>query len=58
MFRFADAYRDEIIAFADTIAHGSAPTVNHHDALAAFRVAIACQLSATEGRPVELSETD
>ncbi|MDW3178829.1 MAG: Gfo/Idh/MocA family oxidoreductase [Acidimicrobiia bacterium] len=56
MFRFADAYRDEIIAFADTVANGTPPTVDHHDALAAFRVAYACQRSATEGRPVDLTE--
>jgi len=56
MFRFAEAYRDEIIAFADTITNGTTPTVNHHDALAAFRVAIACQQSATERRPIELTE--
>jgi myo-inositol 2-dehydrogenase/D-chiro-inositol 1-dehydrogenase len=56
MFRFADAYRDEIIAFADTVANATTPIVNHHDALAAFRVAIACQRSATEARSVELTE--
>jgi len=56
MFRFADAYRNEIAAFADTVAAGTKPSVDHHDALAAFRVATACQISATEGRPVQLSE--
>ena len=55
-FRFPDAYRNEIIAFANTVANGTAPTVNHHDALAAFRVAVACQRSATDHRPVELTE--
>ena len=58
MFRFADAYRDEIVAFADTIANGTAPSVDHHDALAAFRVAVACQRSASERRPVDLTELD
>ena len=58
MFRFADAYRDEIIAFADTVANGTTPIVNHHDALAAFRVAVACQRSVDEGRPVELAEVE
>ncbi len=56
MFRFADAYRDEIIAFADTVANGTKPAVDHHDALAAFRAALACQRSADERRPVDLSE--
>lgn len=56
--RFPDAYRNEIVAFTDTIANGTVPTVDHHDALAAFRVAAACQRSATEGRPVEPSELD
>jgi predicted dehydrogenase len=58
MFRFADAYRDEIIAFADTIANGTAPSVDHHDALAAYRVAVACQRSATQRRQVDLTEIE
>lgn len=57
-FRFPDAYRDEIVAFADMIANGTAPTVNHNDALAAFKVAVACQRSVDEGRPVNLAELD
>ncbi|MFW2383354.1 MAG: Gfo/Idh/MocA family oxidoreductase [Acidimicrobiales bacterium] len=54
--RFPSAYRNEIFAFVDTITNGTAPTVDHHDALAAFRVALACQQSATEHRPIELTE--
>ncbi len=56
--RFPDAYRNEIAAFADTIANGTPPTVDHHDALAAFRVAFACQRSATEQRPIHLADVD
>jgi predicted dehydrogenase len=56
--RFPDAYRNEIVAFADTIANGTPPTVDHRDALAAFRVAAACQQSATEQRPVYLAEAE
>ena len=56
MFRFAEAYRNEIVAFADAITTGSDAEVDHHDALAAFRVALACQRSVTENRPVELTE--
>ena len=54
--RFPDAYRNEIVAFVDTIANGTKPSVDHHDALAAFRVALACQRSATEERPVQVAE--
>lgn len=53
--RFPDAYRNEIVAFVDTIVTGTLPTVDHHDALAAFRVAAACQRSATEQQPVQLT---
>jgi hypothetical protein len=34
------------------------PIVDHHDALAAFRVANACQRSVDQGRPVELAEVE
>lgn len=54
--RFPDAYRNEIVAFANTIATGAVPAVDHHDALAAFRVALACQRSVNEERPVALTE--
>jgi predicted dehydrogenase len=54
--RFPDAYRDEIIAFVDSITNGTPVSVDHHDALAAFRVALACQRSADEQRPVEVAE--
>ena len=57
-FRFADAYRDEIIAFTDTVANGTMPTVNHHDALAALRVAVAGQRSVDEGRLGERAEVE
>ena len=56
--RFPDAYRNEIVAFADTIANGTAPSVDHHDALAAYRVAVACQRAATQRRQVDLTEIE
>ena len=53
--RFPDAYRNEIVAFVDTITNHTAPTVDHHDALTAFRVALACQQSATQQQPIDLA---
>jgi myo-inositol 2-dehydrogenase / D-chiro-inositol 1-dehydrogenase len=56
MERFLPAYRAELTAFA-AVARGvlSSPcTVD--DALQAFRVAEACELSRHEGRPVTLDE--
>jgi predicted dehydrogenase len=56
MERFLPAYRAELTAFAE-VANGRRPspcTVN--DALQAFRVAEACELSRHEGRVVHLDE--
>lgn len=53
--RFPDAYRNEIVAFVDTIANGTIPTVDHHDALAAFRVAYACHQSVAEDKAIDLT---
>lgn len=54
--RFPDAYRNEIVAFADTITNGTASTVDHHDTLAAFQVALACHQSVAERQPVDLTK--
>lgn len=56
MDRFRPAYRAELTAFA-AVARGDRPSpCTVDDALAAFRVAEACQLSRTEGRIVHLEE--
>ena len=56
MERFLPAYQAELTAFAD-VARGERPSpCTVRDALEAFRVAEACELSRTERRPVVLSE--
>jgi myo-inositol 2-dehydrogenase/D-chiro-inositol 1-dehydrogenase len=56
MERFLPAYRAELTAFA-SVAAGRLPSpCTVDDALQAFRVAEACELSRAEGRPVALSE--
>jgi myo-inositol 2-dehydrogenase/D-chiro-inositol 1-dehydrogenase len=56
MERFLPAYRAELAAFCE-VAAGRLPTpCTVDDALQAFRVAEACELSRAERRPVDLSE--
>jgi myo-inositol 2-dehydrogenase / D-chiro-inositol 1-dehydrogenase len=56
MERFLPAYRAELAAFCE-VAAGTLPTpCTVDDALQAFRVAEACELSRAERRPVDLSE--
>ena len=56
MERFLPAYRAELTAFCE-VAAGRLPTpCTVDDALQAFRVAEACELSRSERRPVDLSE--
>jgi myo-inositol 2-dehydrogenase/D-chiro-inositol 1-dehydrogenase len=56
MERFLPAYRAELTAFA-AVARGTlASPCTVHDALQAFRVADACELSRRENRPVALTE--
>jgi myo-inositol 2-dehydrogenase/D-chiro-inositol 1-dehydrogenase len=58
MERFLPAYRAELTAFAD-VARGSTPSpCTVADALAAFRIAEACELSRHEGRAVRLEEIE
>ena len=58
MERFLPAYRAELTAFAE-VARGDRPTpCSVEDALQAFRVAEACELSRHEGRPVRLEEIE
>jgi myo-inositol 2-dehydrogenase/D-chiro-inositol 1-dehydrogenase len=58
MERFLPAYRAELTAFAE-VARGDRTTpCTVEDALQAFRVAEACELSRHEGRPVRLEEIE
>jgi len=58
MERFLPAYRAELTAFAG-VARGDDPSpCTVADALAAFRVAEACELSRREGRVVRLEEVE
>jgi myo-inositol 2-dehydrogenase / D-chiro-inositol 1-dehydrogenase len=56
MERFLPAYRTELAAFCDVVAGRAPSPCTVADALAAFRVAEACELSRAAGRPVALSE--
>ncbi|MBC9819923.1 Gfo/Idh/MocA family oxidoreductase [Terrabacter sp. MAHUQ-38] len=56
MERFLPAYRAELTAFAAVARGVLAPPCTADDALQAFRVAEACELSRHEGRPVSLDE--
>lgn len=56
MERFLPAYRTELTAFCDVVAGTTQSPCNVADALAAFRVAEACELSRIEGRRVDLAE--
>ncbi|MEE8440196.1 MAG: Gfo/Idh/MocA family oxidoreductase [Spirochaetia bacterium] len=55
---FADAYRNEDIAFVDAIRNDTKPEVTGQDGLEAVRVVKAGNLSITERRPVKLTEVD
>jgi myo-inositol 2-dehydrogenase/D-chiro-inositol 1-dehydrogenase len=58
MERFLPAYQAELTAFAD-VARGTRPSpCTVGDALEAFRIAEACELSRAERRPVTLSEIE
>jgi len=56
MERFLPAYRTELSAFCDVVAGRAESPCTVADALEAFRVAEACEMSRTTGRPVALSE--
>jgi myo-inositol 2-dehydrogenase/D-chiro-inositol 1-dehydrogenase len=56
--RFAGAYRSEIADFVDVVAHGKQPRVQGDDALQALRIAIAAELSRTNGCTVRLSAVE
>lgn len=54
--RFADAYRDEVVAFVAAIREQRAPCVGARDALEALRIAIAADRSRRSRRPVKLAD--
>jgi myo-inositol 2-dehydrogenase / D-chiro-inositol 1-dehydrogenase len=56
MERFLPAYRRELAAFCDVVAGRADSPCTVADALAAFRVAEACELSRASGRPVAMNE--
>ena len=56
MERFLSAYRTELTAFCGVVAGTADSPCTVADALEAFRVAEACELSRATGRPVDLGE--
>jgi len=56
MERFHQAYVDEMVAFAELVAGRIETPCSVQDALQAFLVAEACNLSRREGRPVHMDE--
>ncbi|MEP7192495.1 MAG: Gfo/Idh/MocA family oxidoreductase [Actinomycetota bacterium] len=56
MERFHQAYVDELVAFTDLVAGRIETPCSAQEALQAFRVAEACDLSRRQGRPVRMEE--
>jgi myo-inositol 2-dehydrogenase/D-chiro-inositol 1-dehydrogenase len=56
--RFGDAYREELHAFVDVIAGRQPNPCPPEEALIAMRVAVACDRSLREHRPVRIAEID
>lgn len=56
MERFRAAYQTELSAFCDVVAGRAESPCTVADALEAFRIAEACEVSRTTGRPVTLGE--
>ncbi|MDX6300898.1 MAG: myo-inositol 2-dehydrogenase / D-chiro-inositol 1-dehydrogenase [Nocardioidaceae bacterium] len=56
MERFLPAYREELTAFCEVVAGRTENPCTVSDALEAFRVAEACEISRAEGRPVSMDE--
>jgi myo-inositol 2-dehydrogenase/D-chiro-inositol 1-dehydrogenase len=56
MERFLPAYRAELAAFRDVVAGRTECPCTVGDALEAFRIAEACEISRATGRAVQLSE--
>lgn len=58
MERFLPAYKAELTAFFDVVAGNRPSPCTVRDALEAFRIAEACELSRASGRAVSMSEVD
>jgi myo-inositol 2-dehydrogenase / D-chiro-inositol 1-dehydrogenase len=58
MERFRAAYRTELAAFCDVVAERAESPCTVTDALEAFRVAEACEVSRATGRPVAMGEIE
>ena len=56
MFRFGAAYEAEMAVFAAVISGTRSAPANHHDALAAFRIASAAKESQHRRQPVDVAE--
>jgi scyllo-inositol 2-dehydrogenase (NAD+) len=56
MYRFKEAYIQEMIGFVECVLDDKPPIVNEDDALAAFQIAIAADRSASERKPVSVDE--
>jgi myo-inositol 2-dehydrogenase/D-chiro-inositol 1-dehydrogenase len=56
MERFADAYRRELAAFVRLAAEGGQSSCTMQDALEAFYIAEACEVSLARRRPVRIAE--
>ncbi len=56
MDRFGVAFRDELVAFFDSLSRGESPSPGLTDALEALRIATAATKSLREKRPVRLDE--
>jgi myo-inositol 2-dehydrogenase / D-chiro-inositol 1-dehydrogenase len=54
--RFADAYRAELAAFVEFAEHGGQSPAAMSDALEAFCIAEACELSRARHEPVSVAE--
>jgi myo-inositol 2-dehydrogenase/D-chiro-inositol 1-dehydrogenase len=53
MSRYAEAYKNETIAFCQTLQEGKAPSPSGHDGKMALVLAMACDKSFKEKRPVK-----
>ena len=54
--RYAEAYRNELIAFADCLVRDVEPPVSGEDGRASMVLAMAARLSLEQGRPVSPQE--
>ncbi|MCF8262679.1 MAG: inositol 2-dehydrogenase [Melioribacteraceae bacterium] len=58
MQRYTQSYLNEINEFCESVFNNKIPPVSGRDGLEAIRIAMAAKLSATENRPVKMSEIE